>query len=65
MNAQTLVQLLILLDQITAQVITLVKSLTDVGQADETALRTLIAEHRAKNDERFESVLKSLKAKSE
>jgi len=63
LNAQTVVQLLILLDQITAQVVNLVNSVKDLDETDETALRKLIADHRAKNEATFEDVLARLKAK--
>lgn len=63
MNAQTVVQLLILLDQITAQVIKLVESVKDLGENDEKALQALIAQHRASNDAMYESIAARLKAK--
>lgn len=63
MNAQTVVQLLILLDQMTAQVIQLVESVKDLGEDDEKALQALVAQHRASNDALYESVTARLKAK--
>lgn len=64
MNAQNVVQLLILLDQITAQVVALVESVKGLGDADEKALQDLVAQHRAANDARYESVIAAIKAKN-
>jgi len=63
LNAQTVVQLLILLDQITAQVIKLVESVKGLSEDDEKALQDLVAQHRASNDAMYESVTARLKAK--
>lgn len=64
MSAQTLVQLLILLDQITAQVVKLIDSIKGMSESDEDELRKLIGEHRVKNDAAYVDVLARLKAKS-
>lgn len=64
MNTQAIVQLLILLDQITAEVVKLVNSVKSLSTEDEESLRKLIADQRAKNNAAYLDVLSKLKARA-
>lgn len=65
MNAATIVQLLILLDQIGAKVVELVQSAKDIQGNDEAELQKLVAEYRAKNDAAFADVTEALRKRAE
>lgn len=64
MNTQAIVQLLILLDQITAEVVKLVNSVKSLNTEDEESLRKLIADQREKNNSAYLDVLSKLKARA-
>lgn len=63
MNVNNVVQLLLLLDQITAKVVLVIESLNNMSKEDESTLRELLAKQRAKNDALYEEVAEMLKAK--
>jgi len=63
MSASSIVQLLLLLDQVTAQVINILKSVKDLSKEDEDVLQKLLVVHRDKNNAVFASVMESLKSK--
>jgi len=63
LNVNNVVQLLLLLDQITAKVVLVIESLNNMSKEDESTLRELLAKQRAKNDALYEEVAEMLKAK--
>jgi|GEM_PF-5571583 hypothetical protein len=65
MNAQSVVQLLILLDQVSAQVITMLQTIKGFSPEDEDILQDLLKQHRSKNDALYASVMASLAARAE
>lgn len=65
MNAQSIVQLLILLDQVSAQVVTMLQAVKGFSAEDEEILNDLLKQHRSKNDALYSSVMASLAARAE
>lgn len=65
MNASTVVQLLILLDQLAAKVVELIQSAKDINGNDEAELQKLVAEYRAKNEKAFADVQEALRKRAE
>jgi hypothetical protein len=65
MNAQSVVQLLILLDQVSAQVVTMLQTIKGFSPEDEDILQDLLKQHRSKNDALYASVMASLAARAE
>lgn len=63
MSASLLVQILILIDSLSAKVVGAIKEIGSLDEVSEADLKKLVAEYRAKNDERYEEVLEILKAK--
>ncbi len=63
MNANNVVQLLLLLDQITAKVILVIESFKGISPEDESTLRELLEKHRAKNDALYKDVIEMVKSK--
>ena len=64
MNAQTAIQLLLMVDAISSKVFGMISAMKAQGAADEEQLRTAIAEHRARNDAQYRSVIANLKSKA-
>lgn len=65
MTATTLVQILILIDSLSAKVVEAIKTIGGSGDLDEAQLRDLITEYRDKNNARYEDVIAQLKATAE
>jgi hypothetical protein len=65
MSAQSVVQLLILLDQVSAQVVTMLQTIKGFSPEDEDILQDLLKQHRSKNDALYASVMASLAARAE
>lgn len=64
MNAQTAIQLLLMLDSMSAKIFGFINAMKELSKADEESLRLAIAEHRVKNDAQYRSVVASLKSKA-
>ena len=64
MNAQTAIQLLLMLDSISTQVFNFINSMKELSKGDEEDLQFAIAEYRVKNDTKYRSVIAKLKAKA-
>lgn len=64
MNAQTAIQLLLMVDAISSKVFGMISAMKAQGAADEEQLRIAIAEHRARNDAQYRSVIANLKSKA-
>jgi hypothetical protein len=64
MNAQTAIQLLLMLDSISTQVFNFINSMKELSKDDEESLQFAIAEYRVKNDAKYRSVIAKLKAKA-